>query len=424
MADAIHPAAARGFEAGADAYERARPDYPPDAVELIGERLGLEPGRTLLELGAGTGKLTRLLAPTGARIVAVEPVAAMRRQLAASVADRPAVDVLEGTAENVPLGAGSVDGVVAAQAFHWFDGVRALSEAHRVVLPGGRFVLAWNRRDESVPWVRALGDRIRRLADGEPQVWDDAWRESLRRSALFGPWESATFRHAQALTPGGILDRVASVSFVAAAEPSTQAELLADVAAILRDDPQTAGREVIELPYDTEVMWAPRRTISPGDAGIVVSVNVNTGGVPKPPVGPTWIRTLGVDGDGHHNPDIHGGPTAAVCLYPQEAVERVRADGHAAFAGAYGENLTLLGVEWAGLREGDRLELGDDGSGPVLELTRFAAPCATQDRWFVGGRIARISHKVHPEDARWYARVLREGPVAAGTAVRLLRAEP
>ena len=154
-------------------------------------------------------------------------------------------------------------------------------------------------------------------------------------------------------------------------------------------------------------------------------MNLNRGGVPKPPVDGTIVRALGLDGDGHNEPDIHGGPTAAVCLYPQEAVERVRADGHQSFPGSYGENLTLLGIDWAGLRDGDRLELGDDGdgegAGPLLELTQFAAPCATQSHWFVEGRIARISHKVRPEDARWYARVLREGPVAPGMAVRVVR---
>ena len=223
-----------------------------------------------------------------------------------------------------------------------------------------------------------------------------------------------------------MLDRVASVSFVAAAEPSAQAEVLASVDALLRDDPETAGRDTIDLPYDTEVMWATRRTIEPGLDGVVASVNLNRGGVPKPPVDGTVVRTLGLDGDGHNEPDIHGGPTAAVCLYPQEAVERVRADGHQSFPGSYGENLTLLGIDWAGLRDGDRLELGDgdgdgDRAGPLLELTQFAAPCATQSHWFLEGRIARISHKVRPEDARWYARVLREGPVAPGMAVRVVR---
>ena len=241
---------------------------------------------------------------------------------------------------------------------------------------------------------------------------------------MFERWESLAFRHAQALTPAGVLDRVASVSFVAAAEPSAQAEVLAEVEAVLRADPETAGRDVIELPYDTEVMWAERRSIEPGLAGIVASVNLNRGGVPKPPVDGTIVRELGLEGDGHENPDIHGGPTAAVCLYPQEAIERVRADGHQSFPGSYGENLTLLGIDWEVLVEGDRLELGgSDGGepGPLLELTQYAAPCATQAQWFVEGRIARISHKVRPEDARWYARVLREGPVAPGMDVRVVR---
>src|SRR5512132_4302732 len=103
MSDAIHPAAARGFEAGADVYERSRPGYPSDAVAEIAELLDLRPGRTVLELGAGTGKLTRLLGPSGARILALEPVAAMRRGLAAAVEAWPSVEVFEGTAEAIPL---------------------------------------------------------------------------------------------------------------------------------------------------------------------------------------------------------------------------------------------------------------------------------------------------------------------------------
>ena len=422
MTGTIHPAAALGFEAGADAYERARPEYPPDAVAVIVDRLGLGPGRTILELGAGTGKLTRLLAPTGARLVALEPVAGMRRRLAKVVDGSANVEIVEGTAEDVPLAAGSVDGIVAAQAFHWFDAIRALSEAHRVLRPGGRFVLAWNRRDESVPWVRAMGERIHALARDEPQVWDGAWRDSLGRCALFEPWASLPFRQVQVLSPAGVLERVASTSYVAAAEPGARAELLAEVERILREDPETAGRDRIELPYDTEVMWATRRTIEPGTEGVVASVNANSGGVPKPPVDKADVGVLGLVGDGHHHPDIHGGPTAAVCLYPQEAVERVRADGHQAFPGSYGDNLTLLGVDWTRLRAGDRLELGEADAGVLLELTQYAAPCDTQERWFTGRRIARISHKLHPDDARWYARVLREGPVAPGMPVRVLAA--
>src|SRR4051812_14642008 len=128
----IHDTAARGFTAGADAYERSRPDYPAAAVAEIVERLDLRPGRTIVDLGAGTGKLTRLLVPSGARIIAVEPLDAMRAKLAMTA---PSADAIAGTAEAIPLPDGSVDGVTCGQAFHWFDARRAFAELHRVVRP-------------------------------------------------------------------------------------------------------------------------------------------------------------------------------------------------------------------------------------------------------------------------------------------------
>ncbi len=419
MTDSIHAAAARGFTAGADAYERARPSYPPDAVAALGATLGLAAGRTVLELGAGTGKLTRLLAPSGARVLAVEPVEAMRAKLLETV---PSVALAEGTAEEIALPNASVDAVVVAQAFHWFDAIRALSEVHRVLRPGGRIALVFNRRDESVPWVRGLGEAIRAISDGEPQVWDSAWRDALARSALFGEWTSLLFRQVQRLTPDGVLDRTASVSYVAAAPPEVRAGVLDRVRALLADDPHTAGASKIDLPYDTEVLWAERTTIEPGAIGRVASVNANGGGVPKPPVDSARVGRLGLDNDAHTEPEpMHGGPDQAVCLYAQEAVERVRADGHRAFPGAYGENLTLLGLDWARLAPGDRLAVGDGEASVELELTKFAAPCQTIAHWFTDRRIARISGQVHPEDARWYARVAREGEVRPGMPIRLVR---
>lgn len=150
--------------------------------------------------------------------------------------------------------------------------------------------------------------------------------------------------------------------------------------------------------------------------GRVVSVNVSPGGIPKLPVGSAWVGTLGLEADGHESPN-HGGPIAAVCLYAVEALARVAADGHEAFPGAYGENLTLEGIDWGRLAAGDRLTVGEDGL--ELELTQNAAPCANQARWFVGGAIERISVKRYPDDARWYARVLSEGRVAVGDRVEV-----
>jgi MOSC domain-containing protein YiiM len=159
----------------------------------------------------------------------------------------------------------------------------------------------------------------------------------------------------------------------------------------------------------------------PSRSGRVHQVNVSAGGVPKLPVPGTAVRLRGLDGDGHTQPEpMHGGEPQAVSIYCIEALARVAADGHTAFPGAYGENLTLEGIDWPALGPGDRLAIGDGGL--LLALTKHAAPCQTIAHWFVDRQIARISPRVHPEDARWYARVLVEGPVAAGDAVEVLPA--
>ena len=151
-----------------------------------------------------------------------------------------------------------------------------------------------------------------------------------------------------------------------------------------------------------------------GGEGTIASVNISAGGVPKRPVGQAFVGSLGLEGDGHRSPS-HGGPDKAVSLLAAEAIGRVVADGHAGFPGAFGENLTVRGIDWGALGPGDVLEIGDR---LVLELTKPATPCQTIAHWFVDRRIARLSHGAHPEDARWYASVLLEGPVAAGMRVR------
>jgi SAM-dependent methyltransferase len=415
---AINEQAAKGFAAGADAYERSRPEYSEEFVGLLARELGFGPGSRVVDLGAGTGKLTRQLVATGADGVAVEPIREMRAKLERAL---PQVHAVDGTAEDLPIPNHAVDAVLVAQAFHWFDALRALSEIRRVLRPGGGIGLIWQARDDSVPWVARLNEIIDGADDGHPRFRHGAWREPFELTALFEPLQEATLASVQRLAPDGVVDRVASISYIGAMTEADRAPVLAAVRHLLATDPATAGLETIELPHLVHVYWSRPTPVPEGPStGVVLSVNTSPGGVPKRPIGRGRITWRAVDGDGHSQPEpIHGTPGQAVCLYAFEAIERVRADGHQAFPGAFGENLTLAGLDWKGFRHGDRLQLG--AHGPLLELTDYATPCATQERWFTDGRTGRISARKHPEDARWYARVIEQGDVAPGDRVTLIR---
>ena len=258
----IHAAAARGFGAAADDYERGRPSYPAEAVGLLVAELGLGPGATLVDLGAGTGKLTRLLVPTGARVLAVEPVAAMRAKLAEAV---PSAEVLEGTAEAVPLPDGSADAVVAAQAFHWFDAPRALAEVARVLKPGGGLAMAWNTRDDAVDWVARWSDVVHAHRVDVPYYGDGTdWAAVVARTGLYGPLRERRFAHAQELDGPGLVDRARSTSYVAALPAPERERVAAAVRALVATHPDLAGRERFVLPYRTDVFWCRHRPGPPG----------------------------------------------------------------------------------------------------------------------------------------------------------------
>lgn len=248
--------AARGFERAAVAYERGRPEYPPAAVSLLASALGLVPGARVLDLGAGTGKLSRLLAGSGALVLAVDPAEAMIRRAAGI----PGVLALRAVAEALPLRAGALDAAAAASAFHWFDGPRALRELHRALRPGGRLALVWNARDDAEPWVARLSELVNRREGTTPRYRTGAWRGAFGAApGLFRPVDEAHLRHVHALSPEGLLDRVASISFVAAMAEEERREVLAEVRALLATHPDTAGRESLALPYRTDVHVYERR---------------------------------------------------------------------------------------------------------------------------------------------------------------------
>jgi SAM-dependent methyltransferase len=252
----VHRSAALGFERAADAYERGRPDFPAEAVAFLAERLGLGPATTLLELGAGTGKLTRQLTPTRARIVCVEPVAAMRAELLAGV---PGVEALDAVAEDLPLADRSADAAVAAQAFHWFDGDRALAELARVLRAGAGLALAWNVRDEDTPWVRAMSDVIEPYRGNTPSHRATAWRDAFERTDAFTPLVCDSFGHHHRTTPDRVVDRVVSISFIAVLPDVERARVADRMRRVLASDPATAGRAEIVFPYRTDAWSCDRR---------------------------------------------------------------------------------------------------------------------------------------------------------------------
>jgi SAM-dependent methyltransferase len=256
MGAELHDAAARGFASAADAYEAGRPTYPPKAVARLARELHLGVGRTVVDLAAGTGKLTALLVGTGSTVVAVEPVAEMRAVLEQALPD---VAALAGTAEAIPLRSGTADTVTVGSAFHWFRGGEALREIHRVLRPGGGLGLLWNVRDTRVPWVDRLSEIMEPHRGDAPTHRSGAWRKAFEESPLFGRLGHAEVRHVHRIPPEGVVARVASVSFVAALPEAEREQVLAEVRTLLATDPETRGREELGLPYRTDVYWARAR---------------------------------------------------------------------------------------------------------------------------------------------------------------------
>ena len=152
---------------------------------------------------------------------------------------------------------------------------------------------------------------------------------------------------------------------------------------------------------------------------VIVQINVSKGGVPKLPVLEATVTTLGIVGDGHNEPDIHGGPERALCLYALERIEAIAAEGHPLRPGSAGENITTRGLDWGALLPGTRLRLGAE---VLIEVTRYTTPCATIRGSFSDGNSNRIHHNLHPGDSRVYAQILSEGTIRPGDAITVVAA--
>ena len=234
---------ARSFGGVADLYERSRPEYPLEAVEWL-----TEGAQVVLDVGAGTGKLTRGLVAAGRDVLAVEPDTKMAARLRDAV---PGVHVIVAPAEAIPVPDASYDAVVAGQAYHWFDPARALPEIARVLRPGGRLGLVWNDRDDSVPWIAQLTALLhaREEMQGHP-------RRTVEASGLFGPVDEAEFAHEQRLDRETLLALVASRSNVAIMDATRRDRLLAAAERLFEEAAQDGA---VVMRYVTQCFRAARR---------------------------------------------------------------------------------------------------------------------------------------------------------------------
>ncbi|HEY5151771.1 MAG TPA: class I SAM-dependent methyltransferase [Mycobacterium sp.] len=232
------------FGSEAAAYERGRPSYPPEAIDWLLPRAA----RDVLDLGAGTGKLTTRLVERGLHVVAVDPIAEMLELLSSALPDTPA---LLGTAEQIPLPDNSVDAVLVAQAWHWFDPERAVAEVARVLRPGGRLGLVWNTRDERLGWVKDLG----RIIGHE----NDPFTEEV---SLPEPFTDVARRHVEwtsYLTPQALIDLVASRSYCITSPAEVRTRTLDQVRELLATHPALANSSGLALPYITVCIRATLR---------------------------------------------------------------------------------------------------------------------------------------------------------------------
>jgi SAM-dependent methyltransferase len=227
-------AQATSFGAAAEAYERGRPPYPPAAIDWLVPAHATR----VVDLGAGTGKLTRQLRERGLDVIAVEPSAGMRDQLRRAV---PGVPVLGGKGEQLPLAAGSVDAILVAQAWHWVEPSLAIPEAARVLAPGGRLGLLWNRRIEAVDWVSELSSIMG--SNRSP----DAGRHRPEIGPPFGPAERFNVDWVHHLSPDAMIDWVASRSYVITLPEAQRESVIGQVRRLIDDHPALAGDDEIAI---------------------------------------------------------------------------------------------------------------------------------------------------------------------------------
>jgi ubiquinone/menaquinone biosynthesis C-methylase UbiE len=252
--------AAAGFQRAAAEYERGRPGYPPEAVERMRREIGIQAGQTVVDLAAGTGKLTRLLAPLlPAEVIAVEPIAGMRAQLQQAV---PGVTALDGTAEEIPLPDAAAHAVFVAQAFHWFRVAEAAAEIARVLDAGGALAIVRNQEVEAdtAPGVAAALALVRKRVQFR-STRHRTWRDELEQTGVFEPFQEWTVANDVVQDIEAFRHRIASRSYIGAMDDDARARLLDEVQAVLEAHGIAPGAP-FAVPTVTRVIWARARRSS------------------------------------------------------------------------------------------------------------------------------------------------------------------
>jgi SAM-dependent methyltransferase len=237
------------FGAHAQEYDLARPEWPVEVARWFVP----EDARLVVELGAGTGKLTRAVAELGVRVIAVEPDARMRALLQGN-----GLEGVEGSAEEIPIGDGEADAVVAGSCVHWFDLDRALPEIHRVLRPGGRFGFGWNGRDGRHPTIARMNEAIYSHAPDRTRWRDRDWESEVTGARLFGNVERATFEHVHELPREALDAHLWSYATIASLPEPERDQVFADVAEILDADPDVSAHGRLRLPFAVPAYRATR----------------------------------------------------------------------------------------------------------------------------------------------------------------------
>jgi ubiquinone/menaquinone biosynthesis C-methylase UbiE len=265
IGDAAESSPISGYDRIAQDYDKGRPDYPQAIVPILTNALHLQPGNMVLDLAAGTGKLTKALKNTGVCLYAVEPVAEMRAVFSKQF---PEIPIMEGQAEAIALPPGTVDTVVVGTAFHWFEGEKALNEIARVLKPGGSLGLVWNVFDIEVEWVKQIGLVLQKYEKNTIPT-KHKWEEAFQKNASFSALKHLRYTYSYQGNAQDVIARLCSAKVMGILSQEKREQLVNEVLAVLQTHPDTQGKESFDIPYRVEIYWCHKTHSAPNSGSVL-----------------------------------------------------------------------------------------------------------------------------------------------------------